>query len=631
MSDFVNSALFVYQPEAQPLIEQCSANEQGCEITAMPLDEFLATPVEQLPSDQQHLVVSASLDGIKQVLRLAMQRGFSLGIVPMSDQSRLRRYLDLPQGDDEAIALALQADPKPMDIALCNGEITLFRAIIGWMPALDALDDLTWFDMLKQAFSRTARLQLYPYRFLTANGKQVETACTGCMIVERHEGDLVSRLIGNQLSVRDGQVGLITASPFSMVEYLRFLYQVFSRLSRKSGLPNAVGYMQSREFSIESDKIKDVYIDGSLATQTPVKVKVSPAAARVNLGPALMDADTGVEADKETVRVGNLRSSKELSRSIGSRVPLFSYASEERFRDLFTALTDDAAISANYVVFILLSTCIATLGLYLNSAAVIIGAMILAPLMAPLVSVSMALLRANDKMFWQSLEKIGLGVCLALAAAALTSWVFPYEPLTTEMASRLHPSLPDLFVAIFSGVAAACSRSFKEISQNLAGVAIAVALVPPLSVAGIGIGRGDPWFFGQAFLLFSTNLVGIVLAATLTFRVLGFSPVLHARRRIGVVVLLLALIAIPLGVSSVHITQRWEAEDALELERFEINGKSVLITDVDVRATDGASGLMINIEVNQPLGREDLAELKRQIRQKLDQDFAIRVDVHYKL
>ena len=173
----------------------------------------------------------------------------------------------------------------------------------------------------------------------------------------------------------------------------------------------------------------------------------------------------------------------------------------------------------------MLSTFIATLGLYLNSAAVIIGAMVLAPLMSPMVSISMALLRANDKLFWRSLEKIALGTALVLGAAALTSLIFPHEPMTFEMIGRLHPSLPDLFIAIFSGIAAAYARSFKEIVQNLAGV----------------------------------------------------------------------------------------------------------ITDVAVRAAEGESGLMITIEVQEPLDRQDLAELKRQIRAQLDDDFTIRLDIHYKL
>jgi len=624
VSETVQEALFVYDPDAEYLVEQFADRA----VPATPLADFLA---ESQPGRPTHIVVSASLAGIKQVLRLSSERGFSLGIVPMKEQGRLRRYLDLPRKDEDAIALALQPDPKPMDLVLCNGEILLFRAVIGWLPVLDTLDELGPWQVLKQVFSRWRRLRLYPYRIRTANEREVNTACTGCMIVERHEGDIVSRLIGDELSVRDGKASVVLASPFSRVEYLRFIYQLFFSLRKKSGLPSAVGYMQSRSFEIHSDKEKEVHIDGELATTTPVKVETLPAATRVNLGPALMEADSSGDPDKETMRIGNLREEKELTRSIGTPVPFFSYASEERFRDLFTALNDDATIHTHYVVFLLLSTFIASLGLYLNSAAVIIGAMVLAPLMSPMVSIAMALLRANEKLFWRSLEKIALGIALVLGAAALTSLAFPHAPLTSEMQGRLHPSLPDLFVAIFSGIAAAYTRSYKEIAANLAGVAIAVALVPPLAVAGIGLGRGDPVFFGQAFLLFSTNLVGIVLAATLTFRTLGFSPSLHGKRRFGVVALLLLLIAIPLGISSVQISERWEAEETLEMERLEVNGKPVLITEVVVRSTEDTSSLMINIEVNEPLTAADLEEIRRQVRAAVGEGFTIRLDVHYRL
>ncbi|ORU94895.1 MAG: hypothetical protein A6F70_10200 [Cycloclasticus sp. symbiont of Bathymodiolus heckerae] len=122
---------------------------------------------------------------------------------------------------------------------------------------------------------------------------------------------------------------------------------------------------------------------------------------------------------------------------------------------------------------------------------------------------------------------------LALLASALITQLFPYKMMTDEMSARLSPSLLDLAVAIVSGVAGAYSKSYREIIQSLAGVAIAVALVPPLAVAGIGIGRLDMTFFLQAFLLFSTNLIGITLAATFTFRLLVQRPV-SSYKKIGI-------------------------------------------------------------------------------------------------
>ena len=309
-------------------------------------------------------------------------------------------------------------------------------------------------------------------------------------------------------------------------------------------------------------------------------------------------------------------------------MPFFSYASEERFRDLFTALQEDARTNTTYVVFMLLSTLIATLGMFLNSSAVIIGAMILAPLMSPLVSASMALLRNNQRMLSQSLSKILLGVLLALMASALASAAFPHSPVTTEMLGRVSPGLPDLFVAILSGIAAAYARSFREIAQNLAGVAIAVALVPPLAVAGIGLGRGDFLFFLQAFLLFFTNLVGIILAATLTFRVLGFSASLQSRRGFGFVLGLLLIVAIPLGLTTTQISARWEVEKRLEGNALTINDKEVQITQVRVKP-DGT--LYTRVLVRTPLDAEDFTALKRAVEANVDDGVELELDIRYRL
>ena len=617
----------VCDDDAEDLLASIASARPHVSIEQTDFASFIAEKAPTLgPTD--HVLIRARLTELKQVLEYASERGFSTGVLPSPSQDRLRRYLDLPSGFSDSLDLALETDNPAIDLVRCNGQIMLFRAAIGWMPMLDASEDLNRWSFIKRIFSRYARLRLYPYTIHTANERQVDTAASGCMIVQRHEGDLVSRLLGKQLSVSDGKVGVMVASPFSLMEYLKFLRELFFSLRKSSGLPSVIGYLESRSFRIDSDKVKEVTIDGEVATQTPVEVSVTPAALRLNVGPGLREGASGKESDKETIRIDNLRTEKELSRSIGSRVPFFSYASEERFRDLFTALFEDAEIHTNYVVFMLLSTLIATLGLYLNSAAVIIGAMILAPLMAPMVCVSMALLRDNEKLLRQSLDKIGLGILLALGSSALVAALIPYSPITTEMMGRLNPSLPDLFVAILSGIAAAYARSFKEIAQNLAGVAIAVALVPPLAVAGIGLGRGEFAFFLQAFLLFSTNLVGIVLAATVTFLVLGFSPSMRSKHGIGFVALLLVLVAIPLGVTSSQIAARWDAEEKLENREFSISGKDVRISGVTI---NGIGGMTANVLVDGPLDEKDLFQLRELIHDRVGDEVEIELDVHYRL
>jgi uncharacterized hydrophobic protein (TIGR00271 family) len=293
------------------------------------------------------------------------------------------------------------------------------------------------------------------------------------------------------------------------------------------------------------------------------------------------------------------------------------------------ALRDDARINESYLVLMLLSSLLASVGLFLDSAAVIIGAMLLAPLMAPIVSLAMGLLRQQAGLQKNSLYKIGVGICIALLSSALVSLLFPHDPITDEMRARLNPTLLDLAVAIISGVAGAYSKAYREIIQSLAGVAIAVALVPPLAVSGIGLGRGDFNFFLQAFLLFSTNLIGIVFAATITFRMLGYSPIIHGKRSVGVVILSLMLIMIPLYLSYDRIVEKMVFEQRLETDRFLVNGKYIIIQSAHLSHYKDKKVVVMQVLARETLTRSDMNELKKKIQYYFDIDVAIRINIFY--
>jgi uncharacterized membrane protein len=197
------------------------------------------------------------------------------------------------------------------------------------------------------------------------------------------------------------------------------------------------------------------------------------------------------------------------------------------------------------------------------------------------------------------------------------------------MQARLHPTLLDLGVAIISGIAAAYSKSFKEILQSLAGVAIAVALVPPLSVAGIGIGRWDFHFFSQAFLLFQTNLVGIVLAATLTFRLLGFSPMVRSKLNLSIVLFILTLTTIPLYLSYDQIVQKRMLEETWQKERFLVNGKYIIVKGADITWRGEKEVVVMDIMTRNLLNRNDLNVLKKKIQTNFTKKIVIRAKTIY--
>jgi uncharacterized hydrophobic protein (TIGR00271 family) len=192
--------------------------------------------------------------------------------------------------------------------------------------------------------------------------------------------------------------------------------------------------------------------------------------------------------------------------------------------DIYKALREGARPNIDFFIMIGLSAAIATFGLLQNSPAVIIGAMLVAPLMAAIFGLSLSVVRGDLRLLRRATSATLRGVLLAIAASAVLTWLMPNRPPTSEVTARAVPNLLDLGVALASGAAGAYALCRKEVSASLPGVAIAAALVPPLSVVGIGLARWDGPIAGGALLLFLTNLVAIVAAGGLVFLWLGFRP-----------------------------------------------------------------------------------------------------------
>jgi uncharacterized hydrophobic protein (TIGR00271 family) len=629
MAEYVPAALFVYTDDTKHLIEPVQNNSSGTLITPVAFEALMQKPHEQIEG-VDHVVVAGSLGVIKEILRLAMKYHFSIGIIPGRKQKHLIKFYDLPKNPAAAAELALRQDSQTIDLILCNGKMMLFKATIGYIPFLDTLATASWIQVLLNALKKFVSFRLYTFRFGTASKKKINTAASGCLLLQHSRGSFASRLISSDHSFTDGMASLVISAPISMIEYAKLLGQTLRSSKRFKKLPSSIGYIKSPQIDIDPETRFEVIIDDEDRTHTPLHCETIPKAVRVNVGKSLQEENGRVAAAEERIDIDNLPRENELRKAKRHRrIPFFSYASDERFQDLFPALRDDARITGIYLVLMVLSTMLATVGLYLSSASVIIGAMLLAPLMAPIVSLSMGILRGNIELFKKSIGKIVLGIFIALFSSALISYLFPHKPVTEEMLARLNPTLLDLAVAIISGIAAAYSKSFREIIQSLAGVAIAVALVPPLAVAGIGIGRMDFHFFFQAFLLFSTNLVGIIIAATFTFRVLGFSAVVRSKASLMVVFVFLALISIPLYLSFSRIVEDRIFEQSLVKERFLVNEKYLIIVRASIIWRGDNRIVLMDVLAREPLTREDLNEFKKKIQANLNKKLTIRLKTFY--
>ena len=193
------------------------------------------------------------------------------------------------------------------------------------------------------------------------------------------------------------------------------------------------------------------------------------------------------------------------------------------------------------------SIVIASIGLSQNSPAVIIGAMLISPLMSPILGIG-ASVGVNDmETLRRSLNYFGIAIFIALLTSTIYFEFTPFVGMTDEMESRTHPTFLDIFIAIFGGIAGIISHARKDISTTLPGVAIATALMPPLCVTGYGIASGDWEFASRSFYLFFLNSFFVALATYIIIRLLKFKRkkyINKTRERRGQVMVFLFSVAI---------------------------------------------------------------------------------------
>jgi len=199
------------------------------------------------------------------------------------------------------------------------------------------------------------------------------------------------------------------------------------------------------------------------------------------------------------------------------------------------SLVDRVQSSSNwnfdFFALMVLSTVIAAIGLVQSSAAVVIGAMLVAPLMTPLLGMGLALVQGNPILARISLRAILLGLVVSLLVGFLTGLLTPgFEEPTREMLGRGGPGLLDLFVAFASGLAAAYAMSRPGLLAALPGVAIAAALVPPIATSGLALSLGNLHLATGALLLFIINMVTIILATMVSLWVVGLRNIGKASR-----------------------------------------------------------------------------------------------------
>ena len=220
-----------------------------------------------------------------------------------------------------------------------------------------------------------------------------------------------------------------------------------------------------------------------------------------------------------------------------------------------------------------LSTLIAGLGLIRDSAAVVIGAMLVAPLMTPLVGCGLALVHGNLVLIRNATRAVLLGFLLSFGIGVLLGATIPDVAWTSELISRGEPNQLDLIVALASGLAAAYATARPGLSGALPGVAIAAALVPPIATAGIGAALGHYADALGALLLFLSNIVAIVLGAAFSLYALGMRGERPRERKTLWIRPVITILVVTVAALTIALATEWH--DRLDGKRVsdELRGK----------------------------------------------------------
>jgi len=257
-----------------------------------------------------------------------------------------------------------------------------------------------------------------------------------------------------------------------------------------------------------------------------LEVLVSLAVVAIIIGAIMLAYGIRAQSEEELVDIDAATVSQLLFDWLDAR-DIGEQHRKEVSDGLFFEEPDRVAKLTAWWVMLLLSVAIATFGIMQDSTAVVIGAMLIAPLMTPILGASAGIVNAWRRRIIDSFGLVVAGVGAAIALAFIIGqWIPVIVPIdvNSQVVSRTSPNLVDMLIALAAGAAGAYANVDRRVSASIAGVAIAVALVPPLGVVGLTLEAGQLADALGAFLLFLTNFVSIVLAATVVLFLTGYAP-----------------------------------------------------------------------------------------------------------
>ncbi len=316
---------------------------------------------------------------------------------------------------------------------------------------------------------------------------------------------------------------------------------------------------------------------------------------------------------------------------------LFPQLDDSQLEEIYREIDESRRFGPTYLLMLFLACMIALLGLLTNSPAVIIGAMLISPLMGPILCCGLALTLADWQLGKKALKNVLLSVIEAITIAAIATWLSPLKELTPEILARTHPNLMDLLIAFFSGIAGTVALvKWQKGLTIIPGVAIATAIMPPLAVVGYGLSTMQWQVASGGFMLFFTNLMSIIISADLIFLVAGFRPRqqmvpqkhrLMVRNRILVASIVLILMSIPLihtlSLAAGHARLQREISRILQNEMEQ--KKKSRIVEMNFDETQDPVPIEVIIHTINRFDKETIDDVSRSLSARIGK--SVRLDI----
>lgn len=298
-------------------------------------------------------------------------------------------------------------------------------------------------------------------------------------------------------------------------------------------------------------------------------------------------------------------------------------------KDLLDNLVQESKVDSSYLILIVASCAIATFGLLTNSAAVIIGAMIVAPLMLPIRGLAFSVLEGNVRLFRTASHAVGLGSTIAVSLACIIGLLSGISSYGSEILARSQPTLLDLGIAIVAGSISGYAKVQPKVENSLAGTAISVALMPPICVIGLGLAHGDWSLSLGAFLLYLTNLLGITLSCMISFFLKGYTSVRKAPKALGSVLALTGILVIPLTLSFISLVRqtRLQANIRRAFLSKTLTFKEVKLDKTETNWLANPPEIRLTVRSRKPLTPKQVGLLEDFISKQMEGKYTLVVEV----